>query len=134
MEGVPFRLAMSLFLMAIILVVSFSALFVFLNFNSNKAFSDDVNSVISSMQTLKRTSDEGSFLQVKLQIPEKSNITFDNTTSNITYYLYGEKFVVHASGSLLWFSNYSTGSYELELYYGTPEKTQDEAPFLIPFK
>ena len=134
MEGVPFRLALSLFLMAIILVVSFSALFVFLNFNSNKHFSDDVNSVISSMQTLKRTSDEGSFLQVKLQIPEKSNITFDNATNNITYYLYGKKFVAHAPGNLLWFSNYSTGNYELELYYGTPVKTQDEAPFLIPFK
>ena len=120
--------------MAIILVVSFSALFVFLNFNSNKHFSDDVNSVISSMQTLKRTSDEGSFLQVKLQIPEKSNITFDNATNNITYYLYGKKFEAKVPGKLAWFSNYSHGSYKLEIYYGVPEKTQDEAPYLIPFR
>jgi hypothetical protein len=135
MEGIPFRILLTLFLAGTILTVGFYALFVFTSFQTNKSFSDSINDVNNAMVSLQSTGDLGSFTKIRVVIPDKSRLNITAGTRLLNYSLYGQNYSLNASGIFLWGRNYGPGSYELELYYGSPppEKNESNSPYLVPF-
>lgn len=133
MEGIPFRLAISLVLMAAIIGIVFYEVSVYTSFTKQKNFADDLLEIRNSMQTLVSVSDYGSFTRVHVVIPEGSNITFNNLTDNITAFALGELREYKAPGNILWNRTYGPGTYDLELYYGTPPFDPEKDNFTIAF-
>src|SRR3990170_6722549 len=114
MEGVPFRLMLSLLLMASVLTLAFYEIAVFNEFSIRKSFSDDIRNLDQAMKSLSSTGDHGSFTRIKMRIPGNSNFTVDNISNKLTYYFFGEKKEYNVSGTLLWNRFYGPGTYEFE--------------------
>ena len=133
MEGIPFRLAISLVMMAMILGIVFYEISVYTSFNTQKNFADDIIEVTNAMRTLVSVSDYGSFTRVKVVIPKGSNLSFSNTTNNITAFALGSIHTYKSPGNLLWNRTYGPGTYELELYYGTPPFGPEKDNYTIAF-
>ncbi|MFH0986843.1 MAG: hypothetical protein V1911_02215 [Candidatus Micrarchaeota archaeon] len=133
MEGLPFRLMLSIILTGAILAASFYVLASYAGFSTEKAFADDALKVKDAVRELRSTSDIGSFSRVNVKVPGQSNITFNNATDAIDFKIPGKNYSVGIEGHFLWNRTYGPGSYEFEIYYGTPLKAPDEDPYLVPF-
>ena len=136
MEGVPLRLLLSILLMATVVALAFYEISVFSGFSTRKQFADDIINFNQAMGTLSATGDYGSFTRVKMGIPEGCNFTVNSTSDTFTAYFFGEVKKYNASGDFIWNRSYGSGTYELQLYYGTPSSayTPGNSPYLVPFK
>lgn len=81
-ESFPFFLFLTLLVAAFVITVGFYQVHTFSEFSSKKELTDSYNNLISSMENLRATADQGSFTRVKLTIPANYNLTIltdDNT-------------------------------------------------------
>jgi len=134
MEGVPFRLMLTLLLGVVILGLVFHQLTVFTEFSSQKQLADSISNVLSTTESMRSTSSEGSFKKVNVVIPEGSFIGFNNVTENIDTIVYGAGMLVNSSSDLLWNRTYGPGTYSLTLFYGAADIDPAKRPNLVPFK
>jgi hypothetical protein len=134
MEGIPFRLAITLMVIAIMAGVAFYQVSAFNQFNAKKRYADDVISVNQAMKTLTSVGDKGSFTKVKIRVPEGNNITFDNATDRMTVWFFGEEKTYEVPGDVLWTRYYGPGEYDLQLYYGQPPFDETRDNFTVAFK
>ncbi|GEM_PF-5972898 len=127
-EGTPVRLMLSIFLMAVVLVLAFYEINAFNEFNDRRHFVQSVTVLVNGMISLAKTSDPGSFMMVTLNIPANSSIILDNQTNKITAVYHNEKTEYNITGRLLWSRYYNTSTRQVQLYYGDPgqEKAGDQ--------
>ena len=134
MEGITFRLMISLVLMAAVVAIAFYEINTYIQLNTRKNFADDVIELRQAMKTLVYTSDYGSFDRIRIMVPEGANITVDNETDKIYVNFFGENQTYNASGDILWYRNFNPGMYDLELYYGEPGFPPERDNYTIAFK
>ena len=75
-ESFPFFLFLVLFITAFVITISFYQIEMFSSFTNQKTMSDDYRRLINTMETLRATSDKGSFRSIQLEIPTGYNLTF----------------------------------------------------------
>jgi len=125
-EGVPVRIMLSVFLMAVVLVLTFYEVQAFQQFNQQRQFTESVASLVTGMNSLAQTSDPGSFMMITLNIPPGSTITLDNTTNKITATYQNQTHEYNITGTLLWTRAYSASKRQVQLYYGDPGNSTDQ--------
>jgi hypothetical protein len=101
---------------------------------------DNYQNLVNAMETLRSTSDYGSFTRIKFEMPPQYNMTFSNETDTIE--IAGKINLNNTPGfNLLGMTNYKgditseltlkPGNYELVVYYGNI--TSDKEPYEIFF-
>ena len=80
-ESFPFFLFLTLLVAAFVIVIGFYQINSFSKFSAKKDLTDTYNDLTNAMETLRSTTDQGSFTRVVLKIPAKHNMTIsaDNT-------------------------------------------------------
>ena len=127
-EGTPVRLMLSVFLMAVVLALAFYEINAFREFNDRRNFVQSVTVLVNGMSSLARSSDPGSFMMVKLDIPANATIILDNQSNKIVAAYGNEQREYNVTGRLLWYRQYNASTRNVQLYYGDPgpEKESDE--------
>ncbi|MDD5182156.1 MAG: hypothetical protein PHC66_03230 [Candidatus Nanoarchaeia archaeon] len=125
---------------AFVLAISFYQLGIFTGFSNDRTLTDNYKNLISAMETLRSTSDYGSFTRIKFEVPAHYNMTFsaDNNTITIAGKLHLEnelKFdllnVTDKKGAVDTELTLNPGNYELVIYYGNT--TPSTEPYEIFF-
>jgi len=135
LEGMPLRITATMAIIAVIVSVGFYELTVFLDFNQQKNFKEDIVDARQAFKTLQALGDEGSFSSLDLKVPSGFYITIDNTTDTVTGTLKsGENFTGNLTANLTYMqfpgcnSSYCTlpaGEYEIRIIYGEPDNPKD---------
>ncbi len=132
-EGTPVRVMLSVFLMAVVLVLAFYEVNVFNEFNDRRHFVQSVTALVNGMNSLAKASDPGSFMMVKLNIPANASIVLDNQTNKIIAVYGQEKTEYNVTGRLLWRREYKASIVQVQLYYGDPGQDKESDPNIIAF-
>ena len=135
LEGMPLRITATMAIIAVIVSVGFYELTVFLDFNQQKNFKEDIVDARQAFKTLQALGDEGSFSSISVKVLQNHNITFNNETDSITGILKsGENFAVNLSANLTYMQfpdctsnscNLGPGEYEIRIIYGEPDNPKD---------
>lgn len=140
-ESFPFFLFLTLLVAAFVITVGFYQVHTFSEFSSKKELTDSYNNLISSMESLRTTADQGSFTRVKLTIPKNYNLTISAEDNTIR--ILGPNLDLNNTPgfNLLGITNkYSViennltlkkGEYEIIVYYGA--HNNETEPFEIFF-
>jgi len=101
-------------------------------FNYRKAviqFSSDLDGLVKAFDLLPRLSDEGSFTSIKISVPKDYNLTFSSQADALL--INGkENLTINLSRDLINDLVLSSGTYDLELYYGG----NSTGPYVVSFK
>jgi hypothetical protein len=142
-ESFPFFLFLTLTIAAFVLMLGFYQLGVFTGFSNDRTLTDNYQNLINAMDTLRSTSDYGSFTRIKFEIPSNYNITFSNETNTIK--IAGKINLNNTLDfTLLCITNatkkcadksitLNPGKYELVVYYGNVTPDKDKEPYEIFF-
>lgn len=136
LEGMPLRITASIAIVAIIVSIGFYELTVFLDFQQQKNFKEDLVDARQAIKTLQKLGDFGSFSSLDLKISQGYYITIDNGTDTLTGTLKsGENFTVNLTANLqeMYFptqvsgntTTLNAGEYEIRIIYGTPDVPKD---------
>lgn len=144
-ESFPFFLFLTLLIASIVLVVSFYQINTLKSFSDDRTLTDNYQNLINTMETLRATSDQGSFTKIKFEVPNNYNITF--SVENDTISIGGKKDLTNSFEDKFDIVNMTDkygkpveegekltlnhGKYELVIYYG--KSTSDPEPFEIFF-
>jgi hypothetical protein len=139
-ESFPFFLFLTLFIAAFVISVSFYQIQTLSSFSSQKSLSDTYTGLINTMETLRATSDKGSFTSVKLDVP--AGYTLNISAANDTITIKNGKELVNSigfnilnitdrNGDLMQNLVLDSGKYEIVVYYG--ETTNQTEPYEIFF-
>lgn len=140
-ESFPFFLFLTLFIAAFVITVSFYQIQTLSSFTSQKDLSDTYNGLINTMETLRSTSDEGSFTSVSLDIPAGYTLEFlagndtisikngQDLENKIDFHILN---LTDKTGKIVRNLNLTSGKYEIVVYYG--EQTNQTEPYEIFFK
>ncbi|GEM_PF-4427799 len=129
MEEMPFKIMVALLIGAVVLTIGIQAVKTYINIQTRKGFADDVIVIKETMDTLVSMSDKGSFSRVHVVIPKDCKISFSG--SKMTVNFFGDTREYNIPGQIVSPREYGPGTYDLVIYYGTPEK-QDE--YMIAFE
>jgi len=144
-ESFPFFLFLSLMIAAFVLIMGFYQLNVFTGFSNDRAFTDNYKNLINAMETLRSTSDYGSFTRINFEVPGSYNLTFSaesdtiiiagkkNLNNSLEFDLLGmTDRTADRTGVVKSELTLKPGKYELVVYYGniTSEKEKNEIFFI----
>lgn len=128
LEGVPVKLLLVIFLIAIVVSVAYYQVSFFLHFKGEKDFKEEVTDIVQKMKTLKSTGDRGSFTTVEITVPPDARMDLDLDGDKVTAgnykvtleNLYVNMTAMRLSGDVLRSGtiNLTEGQYSLRLYYG----------------
>ena len=135
LEGMPLRITASIAIVAMIVSIGFYELSVFLDFQQQKNFKEDLVDARQAIKTLQALGDEGSFSSISVKVPQNHNVTFNNETNSITGILKsGENFAVNLTADLTYMQfpgctsnscNLGPGEYEIRIIHGEPDSPKD---------
>jgi hypothetical protein len=139
-ESFPFFLFLTLFIAAFVITVSFYQIQALSSFSSQKSLSDTYTGLINTMETLRATSDKGSFTSVKLEVPSgytlnisaaDNTITIKNGKELVNRIGFNILNITDKNGDLMQNLVLDSGKYEIVVYYG--ETTNQTEPYEIFF-
>lgn len=116
LEGIPFRLVISLLVIGAIVYATFEEISVFTRLNQKQRSVESVKNLLSTMNSLSSV-DEG-FSNVQVYVMQNSTLVFDNETERIT--LKNSNQTVFDSGhDIAYAMNLTNGVWEVRVHHGT---------------
>jgi hypothetical protein len=111
------KLAGTLIVLTIILVNAFNLVNAFQQYLTIKTLANDWNNIGILMKSLKEMSDYGSWRKASITIPNNYSLLFNNETNKLEVHG-SEEFNITINSKIIYSLNLSSGSYQLQLYYG----------------
>ena len=143
LEGVPIKLLLVIFLLAIVVSVAYYQISFFMHFKGEKDFKSEVTDIIQKMKVIKSTGDMGSFTTVEVTVPgsavieinlDGDNITAGDYTAGLSGLYLNITAARFAGGVVRSGPVYLTsGQYSLRLYYGALPDSEIK-PFTMLFE
>jgi hypothetical protein len=141
-ESFPFFLFLSLLVAAFVIVIGFSQLHILDDVSGKKKLTDSYNTLISQMENLRTSSDEGSFTHIRITIPKGVNLSFNATDDTIKIVGDGLNLTNHPHFNIIAITDkygqpkksltLQKGEYILVIYYGN--QTKKPEPYELFFK
>ncbi|MEM7813416.1 MAG: hypothetical protein QW548_00775 [Candidatus Aenigmatarchaeota archaeon] len=129
-EEMPFRILISLVILALVIGASFGFLSSFVSSKAESDFKKDVLGIWQSMATLASAGDPGSFRTVLLNIPHCCSMNISIDSDIMTGITGSGTFSLKAAGNITQVVtttvaqngtvSFGPGKYELQLFYGNP--------------
>ncbi|MBI4214986.1 hypothetical protein HY546_03240 [archaeon] len=120
MEGVPFRLLISLLIAAAVVSTAFYVISIMRDTTARKQFADDIINFKESIDSLVAIGDYGSFREVRLRIPATNWVTLNTSTNMLQVNFFTEIKEYSLDAQIVWERQYAEGDYNIELFYGDP--------------
>lgn len=140
-ESFPFFLFLTLLIAASVIAIGFYQINVFSEFSSKRKLTNNYNNLISSMENLRATSDQGSFTKTQLYVPKNYNLTISSNDNTIKIFGPGielnnsPKFnilnITDKYGYIKSNITLQEGEYTLVVYYGA--QNNETEPFEVFF-
>ncbi len=117
-EGEPLRYLLIIFLMTVILTISYSIINVFNDNLVSNDFRNDAQTIFSKMDDLKYGNSMNSWDTVLVKIPKKTYLIIQNETNCLSLEWKREIGVLCTENNILNNLNLSEGTYTITIYYG----------------
>ncbi|MBR9677883.1 MAG: hypothetical protein GOU97_01120 [Nanoarchaeota archaeon] len=112
MEGIPFRLVISLIIVGVVIYITFYELTIFIELNHKQRMFESVKNVLNTMDSLSSV-DEG-FSSVQLYVMHGANVTFDNETNQLIV----NQTVFETGHNILYDLTVEPGVWKIQVYKG----------------
>ena len=126
-ESLGFGFLVSVIFFSLLLPVLLFELDFFAGFNKNSVLTQNLNEIKTAMSVLK-TSDKGSFINLRIRVPENSFIYFDNSTDSININNVSYPVEADILNSL---SLKGPNDFDLVVFYGLPVDLKE---FMVSFE
>jgi len=117
-EGEPLRYILIVFLMAVVLSISFSIITIFNNFTISNDFRNNAETIFSKMNDLRYGNSIGSWDSVSIKVPKNTHLLMDNQTNCLFLEWTRDLGALCSENDLLNSLNLTSGTYLLTIYYG----------------